>query len=171
MHSILTAMKLILIHFFYLKQAARQHLERLPRRPHPVSSSTTANGSLNAGSSSSGSGSSNTQQASSSNTNSGRDITITSNPLLLAAAAAAASSSSSMGAGSSSSGSGGNNSNGSGLIGFGSAANNLVMAGLQPQSHLVQALSSHSQSLLNRFMQPILDDADLAQLERSRAER
>lgn len=100
-------------------QAARQQLERLPRRPQPMSSSSAAN-ALNSASAgiSNGIGS---MQASSNNNNSGRDITITSNPLLLAAAAAAASSSNS---------NLGSSSNANGMVGFGSniTANVLGMA-------------------------------------------
>lgn len=159
-------------YFSLLIQAARQHLERLPRRPHPVSSSSSAgaNGSINVGGNgTSNLSTSNTQQAGSSIANSGRDITITSNPLLLAAAAAAASSSSSsIGGGTGVSGSG---SSTNGLVGFGTSANNIAMSALQPHSHLLPTLTTHTQSLLNRFMHPILDDADLAQLERNRAER
>lgn len=94
--------------------------------------------------------------------NPGRDITITSNPLLLAAAAAAASSSSS-----SATTGGVVHSNG---INFG-ANNNIVLSSLQNQSHSTPNQINQSQFLLTRFMQPTLDDSDMAQLERSRAER
>ncbi|XP_055316412.1 E3 ubiquitin-protein ligase Kcmf1 isoform X2 [Sitodiplosis mosellana] len=126
--------------------AARQQLERLPRRPQPVSSSSASN-ALNSGSAGASNGIGSTNHSSSNNNNSGRDITITSNPLLLAAAAAAASSS---------------NSN----LGSGSNANGSAM-----QSNTSNQSNPSNRFLLTRFTQPTLDESDLAQLERSRAER
>ncbi|XP_031626883.1 E3 ubiquitin-protein ligase KCMF1 isoform X2 [Contarinia nasturtii] len=125
--------------------AARQQLERLPRRPQPVSSSSASN-ALNSGSSGNSNGIGSTSQ-SNNNNNAGRDITITSNPLLLAAAAAAASSS---------------NSN----IGSGSNANGTAM-----QNNATNQSNPNNRFLLTRFTQPTLDESDLAQLERSRTER
>lgn len=141
--------------YLFQNQAARQQLERLPRRPHPVSSSNAGNMSNGAvGSSANASSASSHQQASIAST-SGRDIAITSNPLLMAAAAAATNSSSS-GAGSN-------------IIGFGTSTNSLL-SGLQ-QQQTAPNTTNQSQYLLTRFMQPTLDDSEVAQLERSRADR
>lgn len=151
-------------------------MERLPRRPQPVASSSSSRQNAVESVFGGGPSTASTQPPSKftfqsvgvsnlmvlpSAGNPGRDITITSNPLLLAAAAAA----SSAAAGGVVAGG-----NSNGIVGFG-ANNNIVLSSLQNQSHPTPNQINQSQFLLTRFMQPTLDDSDLAQLERSRAER
>lgn len=60
-----------------------------------------------------------------------------------------------------------NGASGSGMIGFGTA--NIGLSTMQQTAN--SAFNQNNQFLLNRFMQPTLDESDLAQLDRNRAER
>lgn len=97
------------------------------------------------------------QQSSSSNSH--RDVGIASNPLLLAASAAAASNSANIGSGA------------NGMVAFGANANAGIGSTLQNPAASSSTSNQSNQHLLARFMQPTLDEYDLAQLDRSRADR
>lgn len=92
-----------------------------------------------------------------SSSNGHRDVTIASNPLLLAATAAASSNNAAAG------------SNASAMIGFGSSANANIVSSIQNQA--ASSSTQSNQHMLMRFMQPTLDESDLAQLDRNRTER
>jgi E3 ubiquitin-protein ligase KCMF1 len=151
--------------FIFIQQAARQQLERLPRRTHPVVTSTN---------SANGIGGASSQQPNSVITFNANTIGTSSNPLPLAAAAT----SNINGAlACLTGGSGLRGVIGSGLAGgiggVGAVGTGVsgVSSGGNDGGASEAARNAQSQFLMARFMVPTLEEAELAQLERDRADR
>ncbi|CAD6991318.1 unnamed protein product [Ceratitis capitata] len=165
--------------------ATRQQLERLPRRAHPMVSSSNSNatmpevistGPILSGSGSGGSGGSGASGSGSANGgggNSCRTNEWTVNPSLTAQQQSQSGLTGSAGlnnresGGSSGSVSGANGGNANNLLGM-SIASGVVVSGVNGSG---SAGDGQSQFLLTKFMQPTLSDTEWAEMERERSDR